>query len=170
MIDGLAAVLGERAPHEVRLKVERLDPSGAPDSWAIDWVRRHAIGGGWVQLAGQVLARRAEDIGWVDRRDQQGELKGMVLSAEGIDGDGRCWRLRRLGEGLAVWRATEGAGEPALRFDRSYRTTAPFGGAMTGVEYWVRRARPELRIDGGSGEAWVPYFACFAGWEGQDGR
>lgn len=171
MSDGLVtAALGEDAPAEAQVRVERVDAEGDPDSWARAWVDTRSVGGGWVQLADRVLGRRA-GAGWITLDGDEGYLDGWVLSAEGIDGDGVAWRLRRIGDLPVVWRVHQGVGERALRFERRYLSNAPaVSSALRTFEFWTLRREDELAVGGAAGLAWVPYFACFAGWGDDDGE
>jgi hypothetical protein len=156
-------------PERVGLLLETLPPSGDFEAWPMDWVRRHSVRGGWVQLTDQVLARRPDDPSWFTPAGEPVEqVSGHVLSAEGVDADGRLWRLRWMDGRPTVCRLTEDAsGMRALRFERRYisswspdRSPLP----MTVREYWTEQPQPSLQCPGGSGLRWAPYVACFAAW------
>lgn len=155
-------------PSEVQIRIEVLQPQGDPEAWALEFVRRHTEGGGWVQLTDRVLARSADDIGWSDARGRPAELDGFVESAEGIDRDGHSWRLRWSGGDVRAWRVLEGEGEPCLAFTRTYAST--WGRAAPRIcvrEYWAIKSEPNLEASGGQGACWQPHIATFRGWSGE---
>lgn len=150
-------------PSEGTLTIEVTAPEGDP----IEWVRVHAVGGGWVQLTDRILARRGDDVGWRDAQGRDAELSGFVESAEGIDGDGCSWRLRWVGEEIRVWRILAHGDEAALVFDRVYVSTWSGAERLSVREYWTRQVQPGLEAPGSTGTAWAPRVACFSGWRDQ---
>lgn len=165
----IRAALGDEAPTSVRVQVERIEADGSPDDWAQNWVSGQCEQG-WAQLADRVVARAA-GADWVTTDGTASALDGLVLTAEGIDAQGRSWRLRRIGGRPVVWRLTEGEGKPAFRFHRFFVTTVEAVALKMQVhEYWALQSRDELHIEAAPGEAWMPYYACFAGWGDHHGQ
>lgn len=155
-------------PTACRFAIERIEGQGDATAWCLDFVLRNTVQDGWVQLAHVVLSFDGHAWRGPDGRVQV--LEGWVVSAEGRDAEGRSWKLRRMAGQGVVWRVEEGSGELGLRFDRRLLSTAAGRPTLDVHEYWARRVRPGLQIEGESGLAWTPVAGFFAGWRGDDAR